>query len=69
MDGDAESGRQRFITLTADNLARYARALTDHLGQLQAFCNRCGVAFSITDTAAGLEQVLFHDLPALGLIH
>ncbi len=66
---DAETGRQRFITLTRDNLTRYQRVLADHLGQLQAFCSRCGIVFSVADTAAGLEQSLFHDLPALGLVH
>ena len=66
---DAESGRQRFITLNSDNVARYERALTEHLERLQGFCNRCGIVFAVADTAAGLEQVLFHDLPALGLVH
>jgi uncharacterized protein (DUF58 family) len=66
---DAETGQQRFITLSRDNLARYQAALKEHLERLQTFCNRCGIVFVIADTAAGLEQVLFHDLPALGLVH
>ncbi len=66
---DAETGRQRFITLTADNLARYERALTEHLSRLQTFCNRCGIAFCVADTAQGIEQCVFHDLPAAGLVH
>lgn len=66
---DAETGRQRFITLSRDNLLRYQTVLARHLDGLQAFCNRCGIVFSVADTAAGLEQSLFHDLPALGLLH
>jgi len=66
---DAETGAQRLMTLSAENTARYARALEDHHQRLRAFCTRCGVLFSLADTAAGLEQSLFHDLPALGLLH
>lgn len=65
---DAESGRRRFITLSPANLARYERALGEHLGHLQAFCNRCGIVCSVADTAAGLERCLFYDLPAQGLV-
>jgi uncharacterized protein (DUF58 family) len=65
---DAESGRQRFITLSRDNLKRYQTALQEHFTRLQGFCNRCGIIFAVADTAAGLEQVLFHDLPALGFV-
>ena len=66
---DAETGRQRFITLTADNLARYEGALNAHISHLQAFCNRCGIAFCVADTGSGLEHCVFHDLPAAGLVH
>jgi len=66
---DAETGRQRFVTLTPDNLARYERALSEHLSHLRAFCNRCGIAFCVADTASGLDHCMFHDLPAAGLIH
>ena len=66
---DVETGRQRFITLTADNLARYERALSEHIGHLQTFCNRCGIAFCVADTGSGLEHCVFHDLPAAGLVH
>ena len=65
---DVETGRQRFITLTQNSLARYQEALAAHLAQLQAFCTRCAVGYSTADTAAGIEQSLFHDLPALGLL-
>ncbi|MFI5394223.1 MAG: DUF58 domain-containing protein [Candidatus Binatia bacterium] len=65
---DVESGRQRFITLSQDNLARYQQALSAHLEQLREFCNRCEIIYSTTDTAAGLDQILFRDLPALGLL-
>jgi uncharacterized protein (DUF58 family) len=66
---DAETGAQRYVTLSSDNLARYQSALAEHLQRLRAFCTRCGIVCSVADTAAGLEQTLFHDLPALGLIH
>jgi uncharacterized protein (DUF58 family) len=66
---DAESGRRRFVTLSPGNVARYERALSEHVGRLQTFCNRCGVSFTVADTAAGLERCLFYDLPALGLLH
>ncbi|MBI3785585.1 MAG: DUF58 domain-containing protein [Deltaproteobacteria bacterium] len=66
---DAESGRKRFVTLSADNLARYEQALSRHLAALAAFCSRCGVFFAATDTAAGLEHSLFQSLPAVGMIH
>ncbi|HEX7406924.1 MAG TPA: DUF58 domain-containing protein [Candidatus Binatia bacterium] len=65
---DAETGRQRFITLSQDNLIRYQQALAAHLERLQEFCNRCEIVYSTTDTDAGLEQILFRDLPALGLL-
>jgi uncharacterized protein (DUF58 family) len=66
---DAETGRQRFVTLTADNLARYERVLTQHLTGLKSFCQRCGVFFTIADTAAGLERCIFESLPAAGALH
>lgn len=65
---DVETGRQRCITLSQDNLARYQRALATHLERLQDFCNRHEIACATADTAAGLDQVLFRDLPALGLL-
>src|SRR5579862_9450693 len=65
---DAESGRQRFVTLTAANLDRYQRALAAHHEHLRAFCRRGGVVLSIADTAAGLEHSLFNDLPSAGLV-
>ncbi len=65
---DAETGQRRFITFGADNRARYQRALAAHLERLQAFCTRSEIVFAVADTAGGLEQTLFHDLPALGLI-
>ena len=66
---DTETGRQRYITLGRDNLARYQAALEDHLARLHGFCSRCEIAFCAADTAAGLDQSLFHDLPAAGLVH
>ena len=66
---DAETGRQRFLSLTPANQARYAQALTDHLTRLQTFCGRCGIACAVADTARGLERTLFHDLPTLGVVH
>jgi len=66
---DAETGAYRFVTLTPANVARYEVALRDHLERLQSFCQRSGIVLAVADTAAGLEQTLFHDLPALGMIH
>ncbi len=66
---DAETGAHRFVTLSQENLARYQRALAQHLRSLQTLCSRCGIVLSIADAAAGLEQSLFNDLPALGLVH
>jgi len=63
-----ETGRQRFITLTQNSLERYQEALAAHLTQLQAFCSRCEIGYLTADTAAGIGQSLFHDLPALGLL-
>ncbi|MFQ5667217.1 MAG: DUF58 domain-containing protein [Candidatus Binatia bacterium] len=65
---DAETGRRRFISLTAEHLGCYQRGLAEHLGLLRAFCSRCATVFSVADTAAGLEQSLFHDLPSAGLL-
>jgi uncharacterized protein (DUF58 family) len=66
---DVESGAYRYVTLTPSNVGRYEQALQEHLGNLRAFCERSGIVLSIADTAAGVERVLFHELPALGLIH
>ncbi len=65
---DVETGRQRYITLTRDSLARYQQALATHLSHLQAFCNRSEIVHGTADTAAGIEHSLFHDLPRLGLV-
>jgi uncharacterized protein (DUF58 family) len=66
---DTETGQRRFVTLSPENVSRYRQALGEHLGNLQNFCSRCGIVFSVADTAAGLEQTLFRDLPAAGLLH
>jgi len=66
---DAETGARRFVTLTPANLTRYQAALRDHLGNLEAFCRRCGVMLAVPDPAAGLDRALFEDLPGLGLVH
>ena len=65
---DIETGRQRYVTLRPDSLARYQQALAEHLEQIQDFCRRCEIVYSTADTAAGLDQTLFRDLPALGLV-
>jgi uncharacterized protein (DUF58 family) len=66
---DAETGRRRFITLSADNLARHEQALANHLARLQGFCARCGLAFCVADTGVGLEHTLFHQMPDVGVVH
>lgn len=65
---DAETGAERFVTLSPANVERYQRALAEHLQSLRRFCNRAGVAFAVTDTAADLEESLFGHLPAAGLV-
>ena len=65
---DAESGRRRLIRLTAANVARYEHNLSAHLAHLRSFCDRHGIACCIADTGAGLEQALFRDLPAVGVL-
>jgi hypothetical protein len=66
---DSENGQQRYVTLDAENLARYENALSQHLAHLQSFCTRCGVVSVIADPALGVEHCLFHDLPAAGVLH
>lgn len=65
---DAETGAERFVTLSPANVERYRRALAEHLATLRRFCSRAGVAFAVTDTAADLEQSLFQQLPAAGMV-
>lgn len=65
---DVESGRQRFVTLSPDNLARYRQALTTHLERLQDFCRRCEIAYAAVETSLGLDDALFRTFPALGLL-
>jgi hypothetical protein len=50
-------------------MARYERALNEHISHLQMFCNRCGIAFCVADTGGGIERCVFHDLPGAGLVH
>lgn len=66
---DAENRRQRYITLTTENLARYEQALTRHLASLRSFCTRFGIPLIISDPAAGIDHCLFNDLPAAGVVH
>ena len=65
---DVETANQRFITLTKDSLADYQQALAQHLAQLQGFCDRCEIIYCTADTASGIEQSLFRQLPGLGLV-
>ena len=66
---DAESGRERRITLSAANLAVYRHALDQHLSALRAYCERSGVMWVVADSSAGIDRCLFGDLPAAGLVH
>jgi hypothetical protein len=69
---DAETGRQRFITLSQDNAVRYHQALTTHLEQLQDFCCRCEIVYATTDTAAGWVARIswqFHVRLSIGRCH
>jgi uncharacterized protein (DUF58 family) len=66
---DAETGEERYVTLGPQNAARYQSALAAHLGRLQGFCSRSGVAFAVADSGTSLERCLFRDLPAAGVVH
>jgi uncharacterized protein (DUF58 family) len=65
---DSETGRERIITLTPANRARYDAALTAHLDALRTWCTRREVSFAVVDPSAGLEHALFHDLAASGML-
>jgi len=65
---DSESGAERFVTLSQQNIERYRQALADHLESLRRFCRRAGVAFAVADTAADLEESVFGQLPGAGTV-
>lgn len=65
---DAETGKERLVTLGSENIDRYQRALAEHLQALRRFCQRAGVAFAVVDTAASLDHGLFGELPAANLV-
>jgi len=66
---DAETGGERTVTMTAVNRQRYVDAFEDHLAQLKRWCEAHAVAFAVPDTAQGLENCLFDELPRAGLLH
>ena len=65
---DVESGRERIITLTTANRARYQTALTAHLNDLRHWCQRHEVFCATLDPMASLETTLFYDLAAIGML-
>ena len=65
---DAETGGERVIRLSPENLARYQSALGEHLGQLERACADHESLFAACDVDAGLAACVFSQLPQLGLL-
>ncbi len=66
---DVETGGERIVRLTPQNLERYQRALGEHLEMARRECAANGALFSVCDTDLGVEHCLFTDLPRVGLVH
>jgi uncharacterized protein (DUF58 family) len=65
---DVETGEEKIVRLTRENLARYTRALAEHVESLSRACADNEAVFALCDVAAGLEHCLFLQLPQLGLL-
>ena len=65
---DAESGEQRRVSWSERNRQRYAATLERHLGEMKELCNRRRTLFVAPDISRGLEDSLFRQLPAAGLL-
>jgi uncharacterized protein (DUF58 family) len=65
---DSETGRERVITLSPANRARYQAALQSHIESLRAWCRRHGASCAVIDPSQGLERALFETLPAAGIV-
>ena len=56
------------MELTTALRQRYADAVAQHLTQLRDWCAARAITCAVTDTAAGLEGALLHELPRAGLL-
>jgi hypothetical protein len=65
---DAESGREKVVRLSAENLALYQRALAAHLDGLARDCGENEALVAVCDVDAGLDHCLFTQLPQVGLL-
>jgi hypothetical protein len=65
---DAETGDERAVDLSAENLALYRSALEEHLGALKRWCASHGALYGAADTEGGIEALVLHDLPRIGIL-
>ena len=65
---DSETGREKIVRLTAENLRRYQSALAEHLQDLERDCADNEALFAACDVTGGLEHCLFSQLPQVGLL-
>ena len=65
---DTETNSERLLDLTPAHLARYARAVEEHLALLSRWCAARAIGYATADTAAGIESCLLADLPRAGFL-
>jgi uncharacterized protein (DUF58 family) len=65
---DAESGNGLLTRLGTLELAAYAERLEEFLTGVQAECGRLGVVHIALNSATALQEVLFRQLPAAGIL-
>ena len=65
---DAETGTEKMVRLSPENLARYQAALIEHLSGLERSCADTESLFAACDIGAGLAHCLFSQLPQVGLL-
>lgn len=65
---DAESGEEKLVRLSPENLGRYQSALGEHLRGLEDACADNESLFATCDVEAGLAQCVFTQLPRIGLL-
>ncbi len=65
---DAESGTTLATRLGTSELADYDRHLRDFLGNVSSECRRLGLPYAAVNTGTELQDVLFRQLPAAGIL-
>lgn len=65
---DVETGREKVVRLSAENLARYRAALTEHVETLERDCADNEARFAVCDVDAGLHHCFFSRLPQAGVL-